>query len=119
MEPGAQDRQRFFGMRVDDFADLLDRGFAHLAFDAADVDHAFAAAAAIWRARPCRALLLRLGRRVPGAGNWPATGVPEAICTAAGERDRREHARDQRRMTNRPISSAVIDRIAASMILNQ
>jgi hypothetical protein len=36
MQPGADDRERFFGMRRDHFTDFLDRGFSHLAVDAAD-----------------------------------------------------------------------------------
>src|ERR1700761_771832 len=38
MEPGADDGERLFGMPVDHLADLLDGGFPHLTFDAADID---------------------------------------------------------------------------------
>ena len=38
MQPGADDRQRFLGMRVDHFTDFFDGRIADLAFDLAEVD---------------------------------------------------------------------------------
>ena len=39
MQPGADDRQRFFRMAVDHFTDFLDGGFTYAGIDAAGVDH--------------------------------------------------------------------------------
>ena len=116
VEPGADDRQRFLGMRVDDFTDLLDGGFADLTFDLADVDR--------WAARrgSGRLAAARVGRCAgAGRGQAPATGedLPSwagAIAPALLGANMRAISG---RATKKPISSAVTHRIATSMILNQ
>ena len=88
--------ERFFGMRVHHFADFLDGGFAHLAFDAAD-DRCWAGARA---ARTCwpDASVAIVPAWAAGAGSAPATGEAPSDgrrLRAAGGVGR-EHAVDQR-----------------------
>ena len=102
-------------MRFDDFTDFLmedSRTWPSMRLMSI-MDSCAAAAMAAGAGSP------GLRRRRQVAGSAPATGLPAATCMATGREMRREHAVDQRADDERPISSAVSDRIAASMILNQ
>ncbi len=81
MQPGADDRERFFGMRRNHFTDFLDRGSAHLAVDAADVDAGARAgncAGAPSAPAACSA------DAMAGEGSAPATGETPASAVAPG-----------------------------------
>ncbi len=93
MQPGADDRQRFFGMRLDHFADFLMEDLRTCPSMRRDIDHALRGRRQVlWLGAPSEpARLARRARQVPATGDvlampgrraWPLTG--------------REHAGDQR-----------------------
>ncbi len=93
MEPRPQNGERFFGVRLHHFAHFADGGFAHLSFDARDVDHAV---------RRCegtgaRGLKRRRSRRCLGGGGQLACHIllRNHLLPAAGGIGRK-HPRDQR-----------------------
>src|SRR6185503_8675709 len=93
MEPGPQDRQRFLGMRLDDFANLADRGFPYLALDTGDVDHVLPRRRKLLR----RCARLYVGRLRRGGRRGQLGGGRHALRSLCDRiTDRGEHALDQR-----------------------
>ena len=100
------------GVRAHNFADFLDRGVAHLSFDALQIDYVFLRRREGYLPAAC-SFALRRGN-CPATGCCAKSGAPDVIAIC-GPNMRPISGRT----TNRPISRAVSERMPASMILNQ